>query len=1378
MIGNLLSKILAGSAVGYLTNDLAVKMLFRKYFGLGGIVIKTRKEFEENVSKLVESDVISHRALEKEARKAEFKAALDQAIAHLLQEALPKAVPSAHTFADLPAFKESSNGILDLGQAAFAETLESVAPELAQQVALKNLLSEAQIQQISQKLSQQIIKFAEQFAYDNPFFSVQNMLKQTLDRLAERKVSDILDREALQEVTQQGTQLLLALPHFLAFNYQSQIDEILAKAQDKLELAPLIKQLGEQLAEKKISELLNVNGESRLPEALNEQVRSVLLSEAGDDVLKILLKALVNLLKQEDATIFDLLSKDLQASFERFLQNHLPRILKQLIPWVRDRKHKLENLVDRTFRRNINLVGELLVDLFVGNVGEFAGVERRIVEEIDKQDPELLAKRASDYLINFLKKHTIADIIKAVSEDNLLAALLPLLKQNMAQAVQDFKLSGIGQALEKKVGDFLAAADIAKYLQELLEQGLQKELKDGFLLHERFGKFTQDYLLKQLDQLLESPLNQWLNEEKTPDYAKQLTGALLNLLKEQETAIAGFLAKQIQDFIGDKQLSDFMKPKDYQSLHQFLETQLRGFAERQVEQWEDEKIRPYAQKLGKLPQADQQLSDYLQNYLQQNMTSLVEGRIQQLVQDNIHRLSNEQLLEMVKKALGKELKPLSYFGAFLGSFTGAGLSTIPSAGLSLSSLVLPATAYGITGWATNWLAIKMIFRPYKGIKIPVIKRNLPFTPGVLAKNRGRFAQSMGRFLGDRLLNNEGLQESFAQGKPRLQRRFREWLQRDDYSVLRQGLHSADSDISVAISRSISQLISQELLKPEGSLSNYLGKIGDNNLSSIESKSIEASLQQEVGSGKLESILQKELSQWIKQQIESNPSLKDLLPESFRTQLSQQLEQAIPQQLHQINQWLEQEDLLERLEHLLTPKLQNILQQNLSEVLSFTRREQIKSEVFKFLRSQIESERLKNWIFDFIDKKLKNEISPDKRLKDIFDGALIRFLESNTQLILEGIIDNGIKWLQKNKHKLTEKIYDDIEEKNLAAIAFEGGIKRTVKDLIDQEIPHFFRQEFASLSPIVQNEVSRIGEAKLSEIKLEVDPDNLQKRVEHLLKNHRLQHKIKQVTDLIIEERIYKRSLSNLLNLEEEKVMRHLKNLLEPEVQLVKKHLSKILQDEDNKRQIAQPIAALLQEILEKMLYPVRLQTLAGNLQGLDYERFAEKLVQQISQGLNPSAASQMALPLLINQLKQSPLKELLSVEDLQKDVQSTLVKVWETEDFQLKFKQTLNEALEKVIGQIPDKLKAESKDYLIEVAGKAIFDSIEQQLPPLLQAVALKTIVVREIEHMHPSQLEKLFYAFAGKYFKYLIGYGFGFGIVFGLSIDLGLWQLLAWLFG
>jgi len=61
---------------------------------------------------------------------------------------------------------------------------------------------------------------------------------------------------------------------------------------------------------------------------------------------------------------------------------------------------------------------------------------------------------------------------------------------------------------------------------------------------------------------------------------------------------------------------------------------------------------------------------------------------------------------------------------------------------------------GIIGYITNALAIKMLFRPHKAKY--VFGKKLPFTPGIIPKEKGRIAKSIGGAISENLMNDEVL----------------------------------------------------------------------------------------------------------------------------------------------------------------------------------------------------------------------------------------------------------------------------------------------------------------------------------------------------------------------------------------------------------------------------------------------------------------------------------------------------------------------------------------------------------------------------------------------------------------------------------------------
>lgn len=71
---------------------------------------------------------------------------------------------------------------------------------------------------------------------------------------------------------------------------------------------------------------------------------------------------------------------------------------------------------------------------------------------------------------------------------------------------------------------------------------------------------------------------------------------------------------------------------------------------------------------------------------------------------------------------------------------------------------------GLIGLITNGLAIKMLFRPHKAIKVG--RFTLPFTPGLIPKEKPRLAKAIGKVIGEQLLDAETLQTALSSEKLR------------------------------------------------------------------------------------------------------------------------------------------------------------------------------------------------------------------------------------------------------------------------------------------------------------------------------------------------------------------------------------------------------------------------------------------------------------------------------------------------------------------------------------------------------------------------------------------------------------------------------------
>ena len=63
---------------------------------------------------------------------------------------------------------------------------------------------------------------------------------------------------------------------------------------------------------------------------------------------------------------------------------------------------------------------------------------------------------------------------------------------------------------------------------------------------------------------------------------------------------------------------------------------------------------------------------------------------------------------------------------------------------------------GAIGYVTNDIAIRMLFRPHKPKYL--FGMHIPFTPGIIPKEKGRIACAMGEAISENLMNKEVLEK--------------------------------------------------------------------------------------------------------------------------------------------------------------------------------------------------------------------------------------------------------------------------------------------------------------------------------------------------------------------------------------------------------------------------------------------------------------------------------------------------------------------------------------------------------------------------------------------------------------------------------------------
>lgn len=130
----------------------------------------------------------------------------------------------------------------------------------------------------------------------------------------------------------------------------------------------------------------------------------------------------------------------------------------------------------------------------------------------------------------------------------------------------------------------------------------------------------------------------------------------------------------------------------------------------------------------------------------------------------------------------------------------------------MSYIIAPCLG-GIIGYVTNALAIKMLFRPHRAKY--VFGLHVPFTPGIIPKEKGRIAEAIGGVISENLMNKDVLERYLLScemiGKIRAAVEDFIASQKQNHETVGEFLHHYLSDDEIAsISKSVNDSLTRQM----------------------------------------------------------------------------------------------------------------------------------------------------------------------------------------------------------------------------------------------------------------------------------------------------------------------------------------------------------------------------------------------------------------------------------------------------------------------------------------------------------------------------------------------------------------------------------------
>lgn len=239
--------------------------------------------------------------------------------------------------------------------------------------------------------------------------------------------------------------------------------------------------------------------------------------------------------------------------------------------------------------------------------------------------------------------------------------------------------------------------------------------------------------------------------------------------------------------------------------------------------------------------------------------------------------------------------------------------------VELLPFLLPPLLGAVIGYVTNALAIKMLFRPLYEKR--VFGMRLPFTPGIIPRQREKLAQSIGRMVSERLLTEDAVRSHVE--NPEFRSRIGVQVSSMTSSLLEAVPAKANSAPVTSFAQGLEESLESILSKFVGSenfrsLAERLTHSAVDGVAQLKlkaafprpertavfvSKTLEQSISHELGDALVDFV-----DRWIANQLEQNVPMSTYIPEALMHKMPELVDSIYDPTLNFIISWLNRPDV--------------------------------------------------------------------------------------------------------------------------------------------------------------------------------------------------------------------------------------------------------------------------------------------------------------------------------------------------------------------------------------------------------------------------------------------------------------------------------------
>ena len=1350
----LLFMVLAGAWTGYITNDVAIKMLFRQYgfgrFKLGGVIVNSRGKLEKNLADLVEQEIINHNTLRSQLHKPEVKEAISKIVVTFFNEAIYKHSQNMR-INELPGFDDTLQRSLAFLEQYLHDHLGSFIMQLGHEIELSDIISSEQAFSIADRLTEELVAVMQKEEVLKP------LLHDLYNTYKETTIGELFGKDIIQIIAHNIGELLNTIFEEMRYKYDQEISTFIRKLYRDLDLESLVERLEQFLNEKPISYFVS---EKTLYE-LYDILRNYLDASDSKEAIEVFCEGLMVALKKIDKPIIELFTGDIRLEVEKFLETQLPDIIDRLIEIVQRNSHEIEELIESSIDQTIydqqtikRIILQAIRLFLIENFTQKYDIINKIVELLRGVDIENLSKTISDQVVDILHQKSVASIIEELEANQILTARLiaSQVHRVLSFLLERYLSSDIDHSdfLNKKLKDVLTL-NLKPFVNNLTVTVLTKQL----LYNEQLFKYVKNQVVDKVHEITDVRLQSFLTEERVVQFSESLEGIVRHYIRIHQAEINDYIFRQMLAYLETNKLSAILKNDNVNyTNHTIIELIIQSI-EGVVQEKTSISVHEIFDRITSIDHLSENVVQSIMNFLDSSLSKVLEGNVSRVVENNLKKLSNEEILALMQDFMGRNLRPLTTIGGILGGIVGLilGLTTEPNAG----SLLINIPIYAALGYLTNVLAIWFIFRPYK----PLF--GIHALQGIVPRHIPVLASSLGRIVAEDLLSQESIDYMMQKDETQLKEGIKSGVKKDRYLMLKTFFSNHN--------RRLSTEVTDVVLKRIKANNSAFAMKFTNDLLNLDLSKIRTDIIVEVLTNLLTERISRSydaVSEVVYNWFKSSRKIGDLSFAFNQTNADRVVNSYVSKEIdHVIDRFSDKYFLIRVIDNH-RDSLDQAIQRPLYEVLPESAKLGIQNFLYQlisnYLFAQDKQRSLANYIFNELTTILHNNDSID----EMFGGRFFELINYNMETILERIEDVVIKWLNDHKYEIndivTRRTYEELtmmQQVGYKAVNGDKLIQDTVFRIIEEKLPDFVRRKMDNLHEEFIIFFENLGKIKLKDANIELQKEELQIYLSHVFSSKDIEVKTLRFIEGVLDHflRFDTSKVFELLQIHSvDDIIRRYRDALV--------FINTGLRDSLSFRrdQVAVDLTLLINRFITREIFQSRIRNITLGITEDQIHAVSHTILTALNRDGFLNEQLYKIIDLGLNHLKSVPVHQLLDDYYLTQDIKQFIDKLV----IDRSVREILLSHLESLFGEtieafdelVHDDLKERILDDIIN-AGYEVF---MHHLHALLQAVDFREVTEREINAMDAKQIKELFDRVARRYFIKIELYGL-YGGIFAIEM-------------